>query len=124
MTVPPPTSPPRMIARISTHVLDTQAGRPAVGIPVGLHAVAEDGSARYVGGGITDDDGRVGSLTGGAVPAGSFRLVFETVGYFVGVHHTLFYPRITVDVYLDGARSHYHVPVLAGLYSYTTYLGS
>jgi len=124
MTVHPPPGEPRMIARISTHVLDTQAGRPAVGIPVGLHAVAEDGSARYVGGGITDNDGRVGSLSDGAVPAGSYRLIFDTVGYFVGVHHALFYPRITVDVYLDGARSHYHVPVLAGLYSFASYLGS
>jgi 5-hydroxyisourate hydrolase len=113
-----------MIGRISTHVLDTQAGRPAVGIPVGLHVVAGDGSARRVGGGITDDDGRVGSLTDDAVPAGSYRLVFDTVDYFVGVHRRVFYPRITVEVYLDGARSHYHVPVLASLYSYTTYLGS
>ena len=124
MTLRPPTGEIGMIERISTHVLDTQAGRPAVGIPVGLHAVAGDGSVHQVGGGITDDDGRVGSLTDGAVPAGSYRLVFDIVDYFVGVHQRVFYPRITVEVYLDGARSHYHVPVLASLYSYTTYLGS
>ena len=52
------------------------------------------------------------------------RLVFDTVGYFVGVHHRVFYPRITVDVYLDGGRGHYHVPVLASMYSFSTYLGS
>jgi len=113
-----------MIARISTHVLDTEAGRPAVGIPVGLQAVSDDRTAHHVGGGVTDDDGRVGSLCDGAVPAGTYRLIFDTVDYFVGVHHKMFYPRITVDVYLDGARDHYHVPVLASLYSFTTYLGS
>ena len=113
-----------MITRISTHLLDTQAGRPAVGIPVGLDAVAEDGTARRVGGGTTDDDGRVGSLSESALPTGHYRLVFDTADYFAGVHGALFYPRITIDVYLDGARGHYHVPVLASLYSYTTYLGS
>jgi 5-hydroxyisourate hydrolase-like protein (transthyretin family) len=40
------------------------------------------------------------------------------------VHHRVFYPRITVDVYLDGTRGHYHVPVLASTYSFSTYLGS
>lgn len=118
------TAPPNPIERISTHVLDTQAGRPAAGIPVGLHAVTADGTARWVGGGVTDDDGRVGSLVEAAVAAGTFRLVFDTADYFVGVHGRLFYPRITVDVHLDGARSHYHVPVLASLFSFTTYLGS
>jgi 5-hydroxyisourate hydrolase len=58
------------------------------------------------------------------VPAGPYRLVFDTVGYFAGVHHRVFYPRITVDVYLDGTRGHYHVPVLASTYSFSTYLGS
>ena len=109
---------------ISTHVLDTQAGRPAPGIPVGLHAVGDDGSSSHLGDGTTDTDGRVGSLTDGPVQPGIYRLVFDTADYFVGAHGTSFYPRITVEVHLDGARSHYHVPVLASLYSFCTYLGS
>ena len=48
------TSGQRMISRISTHVLDTTSGRPAVGIPVGLHLISQDGPDRLVGGGVTD----------------------------------------------------------------------
>ena len=63
-------------------------------------------------------------LADGALEPGTYRLVFDTHGYFAGVHHAVFFPRITVEVYLDGSRSHYHVPVLASTYSYSTYLGS
>ncbi|MTD15591.1 hydroxyisourate hydrolase [Nakamurella sp. YIM 132087] len=109
---------------MSTHLLDTSIGRPAAQVPVGLHTVADDGSTRLVGGGVTDNDGRVATLADGALAPGTFRLVYDTVGYFTAVHRKLFYPRIIVEVYLDGARAHYHVPVLASTYSYSTYLGS
>lgn len=111
------------IARISTHLLDTAAGRPAAGVPVLLQRVTGDG-ATVVGRGVTDDDGRVGQLNDAAVGAGDYSLTFDTDSYFRGVGGTVFYPSITVHVRLDGGRAHYHVPVLASTFSYATYLGS
>jgi 5-hydroxyisourate hydrolase len=112
------------IARISTHVLDTALGRPAPGIPVVLEAVGPDGSSQVLGEGVTDDDGRVGQLNRAPVPPGELRVAFATGGWFQQAHGRVFFPSITVQVLLDGARSHYHVPVLVSPYSYSTYLGS
>jgi len=113
-----------MISRISTHVLDTTSGRPAAGIPVALRLVSDVEPDRLIGDGVTDADGRIQSLTVEAVEPGSYRFVFDTADYFADAHGTVFYPRITVETHLDGARSHYHIPVLASPYSYSTYLGS
>ena len=56
---------------ISTHVLDTSAGRPAAGVPVTLEG---DGVVRRA---VTDADGRVASF--GIVAAGRYRAqVFDT----------------------------------------------
>jgi 5-hydroxyisourate hydrolase len=106
-----------VIERLSTHVLDTTRGRPAAGIAVQLLSAAGD----ELGRGVTDADGRVPQLNERPFPAGDVRLVFETEPYFGA---KCFYPRITVQVRLDGARPHYHVPVLASTFSYSTYLGS
>ena len=42
-----------MPAKLSTHVLDTAPGRPAVGVPLTL--IAPDGTVTH---GVTDADGR------------------------------------------------------------------
>ena len=45
---------------ISTHVLDTALGRPAVAVPVRLERVT-GGAAAELGRASTDDDGRIGA---------------------------------------------------------------
>lgn len=110
-----------MIDRISTHILDTTRGVPSAGV-AGVLERLEDGGWVEVGTGTTDADGRIGHLNRIPVAAGDFRLTLQ-----VGEHPggaTVFYPAIVVTVRLDGARPHYHLPVLAGTYSYSTYLGS
>ena len=47
---------------ISTHVLDTETGRPAVGLPVRLSRVLSDGVMVQAGRGRTDADGRIREL--------------------------------------------------------------
>ncbi|PYS76042.1 MAG: hypothetical protein DMF66_16900, partial [Acidobacteria bacterium] len=47
---------------ITTHVLDTAAGRPAAGVPVTLEARDDAGVWREVGRGTTDEDGRLREL--------------------------------------------------------------
>jgi hydroxyisourate hydrolase len=101
---------------LSTHVLDTARGEPAVGLPVGLQRLDGD---RWVpvAHAKTDADGRLRDW----VPAsdwgsGRYRLVFETGGAF--------FPEVVVvfDV-VEPSRPH-HVPLLLSPYGYTTYRGT
>jgi 5-hydroxyisourate hydrolase len=105
------------VTGVSTHVLDTTTGLPAVGIAVTLER-SSDGGWQYVGDGVTDEDGRVAAL-GVALGSGVYRLVFAT-----GDAGNTFYPEVHVIVDIDDARGHYHIPLLLSAYGHTTYRGS
>jgi 5-hydroxyisourate hydrolase len=94
---------------ISTHVLDTEQGRPAQGVRVELYRGDE-----LVGSGETDADGRV--ELGEIAEPGDHRLVFHPAP-------SPFLRKIEIEVALDDGRD-YHVPLLLAPYSCTTYLGS
>ena len=98
-----------MNASVSTHVLDTAAGRPAPGVRVDLYR----GDA-LLGTGATDDDGRIASLYEG-LEAGEYRLVFHPPSPL--------FKRVELELELDG-RSHYHVPLLLSPFACTIYRGS
>jgi 5-hydroxyisourate hydrolase len=100
---------------ISTHVLDTQRGRPAEGVEIVLLRVTDDG-AEVVGGGTTDADGRIRRLLDGSLERGRYRIEFRLDGPFFEWAATQFLV-IATD------RS-YHVPLLMSAYSLSTYLGS
>jgi 5-hydroxyisourate hydrolase len=100
---------------ISTHVLDTAAGKPAAGIAVHLWwEGAEMGSA------VTDQNGRCPELLTGVLRAGSYRLVFDVAAYFPDG----FYPEISITFRVNDINSHYHVPLLLSPFGFTTYRGS
>ena len=109
------------VERLSTHVLDVAAGKPAAGVPVVL---VRDRDGAVLGRGTTDEDGRVARLNVEPIAPGDVTLTFDVDAYMSGTHGTVFHPRISVHVRLDGGRAHYHLPVLAGPFSHTTYLGS
>ena len=96
-----------MSISVSTHVLDTAAGRPAGGVEVELwrddHVLAA---------GRTDDDGRVSRLAEGLEP-GDYRLVFRPPSPF--------FREIALTVGL--ADGHYHVPLLVSPYGCASYRG-
>ncbi|MCW2897855.1 MAG: hydroxyisourate hydrolase [Streptosporangiaceae bacterium] len=106
---------------LSTHVLDTTRGRPAVGVPVRLdrydgerwQLLAED---------TTDGDGRLGDLP--APDPGTYRLRFGTGHYFGDLGTDTFYPEVTVVFVLADPAEHHHVPLLLSPYGYSTYRGS
>jgi len=104
---------------ISTHVLDTGTGRPAVGVAVVLER-REEGAWVRCGSGVTDGDGRCKDLLGVAT-RGRYRLTFETGEYFAG---NSFFPEVAIvfDVAEDCGK--YHVPLLVSGFGYTTYRGS
>lgn len=93
---------------LSTHVLDTEHGRPAAGVRVELFTA--DGTR--VGEGVTDSDGRIKEL--GAGGPGTYRLVFHPPSPF--------FTRVELELQLD--EGHYHVPLLVSSYGCATYRGS
>ena len=110
------------MASLSTHVLDTSHGRPAVGLRVSL----ESADGTLLAEGVTDDDGRVGALAEG-LAAGDHRLRFDTGSWFASQRVTAFYPEVVVTFTVAGSGSrdeHFHVPLLLNPFGYSTYRGS
>ncbi len=105
---------------LSTHVLDTSLGAPAAGITVVLESL--DGEV--IGDGITDGDGRVGSIGPERLDQGDYRLRFASGAYFAGRGVDAFYPEVVVVFTVADADQHYHVPVLLNPFGYSTYRGS
>jgi 5-hydroxyisourate hydrolase len=103
---------------VSTHVLDSVAGRPASGIAVRLFA-GEDLLAE----GVTDRDGRC-RLTEEATVAGTHRLVFATGPWFAGRGVDAFYPEVVLTFAVLEPGEHHHVPLLLAPFAYSTYRGS
>lgn len=109
---------------ISTHVLDTARGRPASGLSITLERQDGDGWTA-IGGGRTDDDGRVkGLLGGGALSKGVWRMTFETGPWFEANGVDGFYPIARVVFRVTAPEQHHHVPLLLSPFGYSTYRGS
>lgn len=103
------------MSTLSTHVLDTAAGRPAAGIRVRL----ETRAGEPLGEGVTDADGRVAALGPDRLDAGDYVLRFDTASYVAG-----FYPEVVVVFTIADAAQHFHVPLLLSPFGYSTYRGS
>jgi 5-hydroxyisourate hydrolase len=104
---------------ITTHVLDMAAGKPGAGIAVELERV-EHGQWHLVGGGITDDDGRLRTLTTpGTLATGTYRIRFQT-----GAYGNPFFPVVEIQFVVGDGAQHFHVPLLLSPYGYSTYRGS
>ncbi|WP_416969886.1 hydroxyisourate hydrolase [Streptomyces sp. 4F14] len=103
-----------MTSTVSTHILDTSVGRPAVGVTVRLFTRSGD-DWQEAGASVTDADGRCKDFP--ALPEGAVhaRLVFE-----VGAE---FFPEVTV-AFAVGPGEHYHVPLLLNPFGYSVYRGS
>lgn len=114
------------MSAITTHVLDTSAGRPAAGIQVTLEARDEENAWREVGRGPTDSDGRLRDLLPPdfLLSAGAYRLTFDVKSYFDARGVEGFYTEVVVSFVVRDAGAHYHVPLLLSPYGYTTYRGS
>ncbi|MGX1771210.1 hydroxyisourate hydrolase [Nocardia brasiliensis] len=105
------------MSTLSTHVLDAVRGTPAAGIAVTLY-----GDAGQLDSGSTDADGRIAGL-GGELPAGIYRLAFDTGAYFAAQQVETFYPEVCVSFAVTVPR-HYHVPLLLSPFAFSTYRGS
>src|SRR5262245_5885591 len=109
---------------ISTHVLDTGLGRPARGVPVTLYRMNGASPAR-IAQAVTDDDGRVRDLLGGALEAGAYRIEFDLSGYARAQGKDGgFFARFASDFEVKDIGRSYHVPLILSPHSGITYLGS
>lgn len=106
-------------ARISTHILDTQAGVPAAGVRVRLEHILADGAPVAAGEGMTDADGRIRRLSSGPLTPGVYRLSFDLHHYRPG-----FFRSVVLEVHVDDTSRDYHVPLLIAPFAITTYRGS
>jgi len=109
---------------ITTHVLDTALGRPGNGIAIELELQEPTGWMR-VGGGVTDDDGRLRTLTPfGPVAPGTYRIRFDTGAYFAARGTAGFFPVVEIQFTVGDGAQHFHVPLLLSPFGFSTYRGS
>jgi 5-hydroxyisourate hydrolase len=112
---------------LTTHVLDTARGLPAVGVRITLFRI--DGGRLKVAETVTNADGRtdVPILPKEAFETGTYELVFEAGDYLRATGQAgsapLFLDEVPIRFGL-AEDSHYHVPLLLSPFGYSTYRGS
>ena len=117
------------MGRLSTHVLNTAAGKPAEGVPWALYRINGD-THEGLASGVTNHDGRTDAplLEGDAVVTGTYELVFEVADYFqnqgVVLSDPPFLGTIPLRFSIFDVTQNYHVPLLVSPFSYSTYRGS
>jgi 2-oxo-4-hydroxy-4-carboxy-5-ureidoimidazoline decarboxylase len=120
---------PRVNGRLSTHVLDTHAGRPAVGVAVELYEFAGE-AAHRIATAVTNADGRTDRPLIGdrPLPIGRYELRFAVGDHFrsrgIEQGDPPFLDIVPLRFSIAEPEGHYHVPLLCTPWSYSTYRGS
>lgn len=110
---------------ISTHVLDTGSGRPAVAVPVTLSKLDDAGRPIRMTQILTDADGRVRDLLERPLVAGTYRLEFDLARRGgAGADAQAFFERVAIDVRVEDTTRSHHVPLLIAPFSVSSYRGS
>ena len=115
------------MGRLTTHVLDTAAGRPAAGLKIELFRLGDAQPLRSL---ATNSDGRADGplLEGEAFAPGQYELRFHAGDYLRARGDALpdpaFLDVIPIRFGIADAGQHYHVPLLLSPYGYSTYRGS
>ena len=114
---------------LTTHVLDTAHGKPAAGMDIELARFDKSGERQIIKTVRTNDDGRTDEplLPEAEFGRGEYEIVFSVAGYFAGGSDTSdppFLDQVPIRFGISDPDSHYHVPLLASPWSYSTYRGS
>jgi 5-hydroxyisourate hydrolase len=120
-----------MTGKLTTHILDTANGCPAVGIEICLWSIeSPSGERTLIKQVYTDRDGRTEQplLTDKNLQVGEYELVFSVGTYFERTQLDLpkpaFLDRIPIRFQIADINAHYHIPLLVSPWSYSTYRGS
>jgi len=135
-----------MAGKLTTHVLDTAHGCPAAHLPVELWAIAPHAASphdaaiepleprKLLKTATTNTDGRTDRplLVDDELQIGIYELVFIVGDYFAQFSPLAssltnippFLDRIPIRFGIADPSLHYHVPLLASPWSYSTYRGS
>jgi 5-hydroxyisourate hydrolase len=117
-----------MSGKLTTHILDTARGCPASGITIELWVIdALQNRSTLLKSVTTNADGRASLLSEGDLKEGIYELVFAIGNYFSEFYepdHVLFFDRVPIRFGVANPDSHYHIPLLASPWSYSTYRGS
>jgi 5-hydroxyisourate hydrolase len=117
-----------MMGRLTTHVLDQAAGKPAAGLRIEVWRL--DGAQHLLKTVTTNADGRCDGplLEGEALTAGRYELRFHAGDYLrssgVKLPDPAFLDVIPIQFGIADPGAHYHVPLLLSPYGYSTYRGS
>ena len=118
---------------ITTHVLDTAKGIPAVGMRITLDRECGEPNSLIVptltweriGETTTNSDGRGPQLSESLIlESGMYRTIFYTQDYFERQGTPTFYPYVELIFRIVDPSQHYHIPLLISPYGFSTYRGS
>jgi 2-oxo-4-hydroxy-4-carboxy-5-ureidoimidazoline decarboxylase len=115
---------PKTTGHLSSHVLDTARGKAAEGVRIELFR-----EGALIREGVTNRDGRTDEplLTGEPLRIGRYELRFHLGDFYSGwpnVPDPPWYDVIPIRFGVSDPEGHYHMPLLLGVWSYTTYRGS
>ncbi|MCW2306373.1 hydroxyisourate hydrolase [Rhodobium gokarnense] len=113
---------------LTTHILDTANGVPAAGVGIVLYRL-EGETRTELARTTTNDDGRTDAalIPPGALQCGTYELEFAIGAYFAGKGVDLkqpFLDVVPIRFGIEDEAAHYHVPLLASPFGYSTYRGS
>ena len=119
------------MGKLTTHVLDTVHGCPAANLTIELWSVdSKSGQKTLLKTTTTNADGRTDAplLINDEFNVGVYELVFVVGEYFAQKMPDLpdlpFLNRVPIQFGIADPTAHYHVPLLASPWSYSTYRGS
>jgi 5-hydroxyisourate hydrolase len=119
------------MGKLTTHVLDTMRGGPAANVGIELWQIDPQSRQRtLLVTTTTNADGRTDGplLADAAFAIGCYELVFAMGQYFAQstpkLPNPAFLDRVPIQFGIADADAHYHVPLLASPWSYSTYRGS
>jgi 5-hydroxyisourate hydrolase len=118
------------MGRISTHVLDTVIGKPAIGMRIDFLESRPNGGWDAIKSVVTNADGRTSEplLAANEMRRGRFQLRFHVAAYFqargIDLPDPPFLEFVPLHFGIADPEEHYHVPLLCSPWAYSTYRGS
>ena len=116
------------MAGLTTHVLDTSKGKPAVNLKIELYKIINE-QKKLIDTFITNKDGRINEplISAENLEEITYELLFYAGDFLKEQNNNLkniFLDQIPIRFYVNSKVEHYHVPLLLSPFGYSTYRGS